>query len=137
MAHHGAKNIILASRSGLTQPNTKDMIGNLEKLGVKVEIRQCDVGNGDAVRYMVLECAEIMPPIGGVIHGAFVNRVGVLIIPATSNLSQANPCTRIFFSNKPISVIGPLSSNQRSTVHGTCMKFCSTTSLIFLSCFLQ
>ncbi len=91
MAEHGAKNIILASRSGLTQPNTRDMIQNLRGLGVKVEVRQCDVGNANDVRYMVLECAEMMPPIGGVIHGAFVNRVSVSIIPRTWNPSHTNP----------------------------------------------
>ena len=79
MAHHGAKNIILASRSGLAQPNTKDMIEKLKALGVRVEVRQCDVGVEDDIRCMVLECAETMPPIGGVMHGAFVNRVSALI----------------------------------------------------------
>lgn len=81
MAHHGGKNIILASRSGLTQPNTKGMIEELKTIGVRVEVRQCDVGIWDEVRYLVLECAQTMPPIGGVIHGAFVSSVSVTIIP--------------------------------------------------------
>ena len=75
MAHHGAKNIILASRSGQTQLVAKHMVEELSSIGVKVEIRKCDVSIKDDVRLLISECAEIMPPIGGVIHGAYVNKV--------------------------------------------------------------
>ena len=80
MAHHGAKNIILASRSGLTQPNTKEIIENLKALNVRVEIRQCDAAKKNEIKNLMVECRKIMPPIGGVIHGAFVNRISIPII---------------------------------------------------------
>ena len=75
MAHRGAKNVILASRSGQTQILAKNMVAELSSIGVKVEIRKCDVSIEADMRLLVSECAKIMPPIGGVIHGAYVNKV--------------------------------------------------------------
>lgn len=75
MAHRGAKNIILASRSGKTQLVAKSMVDDLGSIGVKVEICKCDVSVEADMRLLISECAKIMPPIGGVIHGAYVNKV--------------------------------------------------------------
>jgi hypothetical protein len=52
------------------------MIESLSSLAVKIEVRQCNVGKKADVQRMVSECAKIMPPIRGVIHGAFANKVG-------------------------------------------------------------
>jgi len=79
MAHQGARNIILASRSGLAQKGTEEMIESLRPLKTKIEVRQCDVGIKTDVQRMVSECAKIMPPIRGVIHGAFVSKVSYRI----------------------------------------------------------
>ena len=78
MAQHGAKYIILASRSGLSQPDTREMIEELAHIGINVEVRQCDVGSQTDVDLLVSECSEILPPIRGVVHGAFVSRVGYI-----------------------------------------------------------
>lgn len=51
------------------------MIESLSSLGVKIEVRQCNVSKKADVQRMVSECADIMPPIRGVIHGAFVDKV--------------------------------------------------------------
>lgn len=75
MADHGAKNVILASRSGKTQENTISLIGELSEKGVRVEVCQVDVAKELDVSRMVSECAKIMPPIKGVIHAAWVNKV--------------------------------------------------------------
>ena len=75
MAEHGAKNIILASRSGKTQVEAKSMMDHLSSIGVRVEICKCDVSIEAEMRLLIVECAKIMPPIGGVIHGAYVNKV--------------------------------------------------------------
>lgn len=74
MAQRGAKNIILASRSGKTQIVAKRMVDELSSIGVKVEICKCDASIEADMRLLISECAEIMPPIGGVIHGAYVNK---------------------------------------------------------------
>ncbi len=61
------------------------MIESLSSLKIKIEVRQCNVGLEADVQSMVSECAKIMPPIRGVIHGAFVNKVSCLLMaePAT------------------------------------------------------
>jgi phthiocerol/phenolphthiocerol synthesis type-I polyketide synthase C len=75
MADRGAKNIILASRSGKAQENTISLIEELSEKGVRVEVCQVDVASELDLSRMVSECAEIMPPVKGVIHAAWVNKV--------------------------------------------------------------
>ena len=75
MAQHGARNIILASRSGQKKANITDVVDNLAALGVNVKVYQCDVAVEADLQLLISDCAKIMPPIGGVIHGAYVNRV--------------------------------------------------------------
>ena len=75
MAEHGARNIILASRSGKTQRDTMELVQKLSVNDVRVEVCQCDVANMAEVRLLISECEKSMPPIRGVIHGAYVNKV--------------------------------------------------------------
>lgn len=75
MAQHGARNIILASRSGQNKANIVDLVEDLATLGVNVKVYQCDVAVEADLQLLITECAKIMPPIGGVIHGAYVNKV--------------------------------------------------------------
>lgn len=44
-------------------------------MGVTVEIHSSDVSIEADLRNLISDCAEKMPPIGGVIHGAYVNKV--------------------------------------------------------------
>lgn len=73
MSHHGAKNIILSSRSGKKQGNTVDLEEELATVGVKVEVYQSDVAVAEDMRRLIRDCEKIMPPIGGVIHAAWFN----------------------------------------------------------------
>lgn len=75
MAQHGARNIILASRSGQKKANIVDLVHDLAALGVNVKVCQCDVAVEADLQLLISDCAKIMPPIGGVIHGAYVNKV--------------------------------------------------------------
>ena len=75
MAQRGAKNIILASRSGNTHVAAKSMVAGLSSIGVRVEICKCDASIEADMRLLISECEKTMPPIGGVIHGAYVNKV--------------------------------------------------------------
>lgn len=75
MGKHGAKNIILASRSGRKQANTMEVVEELLSLGVKVQVCQSDVAIAEDLQRLISDCARSMPPIGGVIHGAYVNKV--------------------------------------------------------------
>ena len=75
MAEHGAKNIILSSRSGKRQSNTIEMVEELGALGVKVEVYQSDVAIAEDLQRLISDCGKTMPRIGAVIHGAYVNKV--------------------------------------------------------------
>ena len=75
MAEHGAKNIILASRSGKTQSDTMELVQRLSLGGVRVEVCQCDVANEADVRLLISDSEKDLPPIRGIIHGAYVNKV--------------------------------------------------------------
>lgn len=70
MGKHGAKHIILSSRSGKKQANTMEIVEELGALGVKVEVHQSDVAIAEDLRRLISDCARSMPRIGGVIHGA-------------------------------------------------------------------
>ena len=75
MAKHGAKNIILSSRSGKKQANTMEIVEELRVLGVRVEVYQSDIADAEDLQRLITDCAKSMPRIGGVIHGAYVNKV--------------------------------------------------------------
>lgn len=75
MAKHGTKNIILSSRSGKKQPNTTEMVDELGALGAKVEVYESDLAIAEDLWELISDCAKSMPRIGGVIHGAYVNKV--------------------------------------------------------------
>ena len=75
MAEHGAKNIILASRSGKSQGDTMEMVQRLSTEDVRVEVCQCDVASAAEVGHLIGECRKSLPPIRGIIHGAYVNKV--------------------------------------------------------------
>ena len=47
---HGARNLLLASRSGPEAKGAPELQGALEELGAKVKIAACDVADRDAAR---------------------------------------------------------------------------------------
>lgn len=75
MAQHGAKNIILSSRSGKEQANIMEIVEELGILDVQVEVYKSDIAIAEDLQRLISDCAKSMPRIGGVIHGAYVNRV--------------------------------------------------------------
>ena len=52
-----------------------EMVEELATLGIKVEIYQSNVAIAEDLQRLILDCGKSMPPIGGVIHGAYVNKV--------------------------------------------------------------
>lgn len=77
LAKNGAKNIVLASRSGLGSGSARALVEDIQTLdiGVNIAVRACDVGNRAQLEDLIKGIQEIMPPIKGVIHGAMVLRV--------------------------------------------------------------
>ena len=75
LAEHGAKYIILASRSGIADANTTKMIQTFQEKGVVILPYICDVTDANQVNELAGPKFSHIPPIRGVIHGAFVNQV--------------------------------------------------------------
>lgn len=74
MVEHGARNIVLLSRSG----GGKEMVEQLrEEIGcsdAKILVKKCDANDETQVRQLVTECGKSLPPICGIIHAAMVLR---------------------------------------------------------------
>ncbi|KAI4116766.1 MAG: hypothetical protein LQ345_002869 [Seirophora villosa] len=84
LCSQGAKSILLASRSGLSQTRTRELVDELQSKGVGITVYTCDIGEEVQVKEMLVHAERTMPPIRGIIHGAMVNR-DVLFEKATSD----------------------------------------------------
>ena len=85
MVHElGAKSIILISRSGMDATKAADTVEALRKPGVAITVRICDVADKEGLSATLLDCAQTLPPIRGVIQGAMILKVllGILSLPA-------------------------------------------------------
>lgn len=70
IADHGAKNLIVLSRSGIQRPDAKEVYDALGVRGVAVKDVKCDITDPSAVAAAVEEYQKTMPPVKGVIMGA-------------------------------------------------------------------
>ncbi|KAK4195700.1 hypothetical protein QBC40DRAFT_185185 [Triangularia verruculosa] len=74
MIEHGARSIVLLSRSG----GGNEMVEQLQKEiacpGARVLVKKCDASDEEQVKQLVADCSKTLPPICGVIHAAMVLR---------------------------------------------------------------
>lgn len=75
LAQHGAKHLIVLSRSGCSDDRSRAVITNCASLGCNVIDAAGDVTSQEHAN-IVFKSAN--PPIGGVIHGAMVLNVSLL-----------------------------------------------------------
>jgi NAD(P)-dependent dehydrogenase (short-subunit alcohol dehydrogenase family) len=75
MADHGAKNLIVLSRSANAEEKARPFMVEMEKVGCRVKAVGCDIANESELAKALEECAQDMPPIRGVIQGAMVLQV--------------------------------------------------------------
>ena len=68
---HGARNLLLASRSGEEAKGARDLRAVLEEMGAEVEIAACDVSELEQLQGL-LEAIPLERPLGAVIHAAGV-----------------------------------------------------------------
>ncbi|KAJ0418705.1 hypothetical protein BJY00DRAFT_314616 [Aspergillus carlsbadensis] len=73
-AASGARHLAVFSRSGAASVAAEVCVEETEKLGTQVQVYQCDVSNGEAVKEAVEHIQSHLPPIKGVIQGAMVLR---------------------------------------------------------------
>ena len=78
LASKGANNLVLISRSGPEDPESRDLISDLTSRGVRVIARACDVTDSHALGELLNEVRATLPPLRGVIHAAVVFEDGLI-----------------------------------------------------------
>ncbi|KAL1642568.1 Type I Iterative PKS [Diplodia intermedia] len=77
LAEHGARNIVVLSRSASAADKAGPLLAELERMGVKVKPVSCDIADEADVKRAAAACSD-MPPVRGVIQGAMVLRDSIL-----------------------------------------------------------
>ncbi len=77
VAEHGARHLLLVSRSGSDAPGAPELAADLDALDCEVTIAACDVGDRDQLARLV-DSIPRQHPLGAVIHSAGVLDDGVL-----------------------------------------------------------
>lgn len=90
MVHCGAKNLVFASRSGLSKQTARNFVYDLRSKGINVAVFACDISQLDQLDNMLAQSAKTMPPINGVIQAAMVIKVSTLLLQP-SRLPPINP----------------------------------------------
>lgn len=75
MPEKGARNLILVSRSGVTDEDARQKVRDLKNAGVTIEVCSCDLGDASEVERTLAPVLKRMPPMRGVIYGAMLLRV--------------------------------------------------------------
>lgn len=75
MSQHGAKYLVLLSRSGVNSDQAKGLITQLEAEGVNIYAPPCDICDVDALSAVVRFAQDKLPPIKGCIQSSMVVRV--------------------------------------------------------------
>ncbi|KAI1650191.1 ketoacyl-synt-domain-containing protein [Daldinia loculata] len=77
MVEHGARNIVLLSRSGGNVGELRQLIDDTQDKA-SIVVKTCDIASEDDVYQIVKECTETLPPICGVIHAAMMLHDGLI-----------------------------------------------------------
>jgi NAD(P)-dependent dehydrogenase (short-subunit alcohol dehydrogenase family)/acyl carrier protein len=72
LADRGARHLVLISRRGPTIDEAKTVLARLERRGVRVLARACDVTDRSALATLLEDAARDLPPLRGVVHAAMV-----------------------------------------------------------------
>lgn len=77
LACHGARYLILLSRSGPISEQAKELLSDLGKIGVCAEAPSCDISNEVSLTSTLADCSARLPPIRGCIQASMVLKVGI------------------------------------------------------------
>ena len=77
MAEHGARHIVLLSRSGGNAKKLRQLISETQDKA-NIIIKVCDIANEEDAYRLVREHSETLPPICGVVHAAMMLHVSLL-----------------------------------------------------------
>lgn len=99
LASKGAGNIVSFSRRTLDDNIKQEFKKDIEQLGSRLHIIQCDITDETSMAKAKSFCVENLPPVRGIIHGGMVLRVRFSSSPnLTPNLTLAH-IFRITLSN--------------------------------------
>jgi NAD(P)-dependent dehydrogenase (short-subunit alcohol dehydrogenase family) len=75
MIEHGARHIVLLSRSGGGDDTIQQLQREVQRYDASVLVMKCDVSDVGQVQKLIEDCKSCLPPVCGVIHAAMVLRV--------------------------------------------------------------
>lgn len=75
MVRHGARYLVLISRSGPKTAKAKELLCQLRNQGVHIETPLCDISHEASVRDVIASCSGRLPPIAGCIQATMVLKV--------------------------------------------------------------
>jgi phthiocerol/phenolphthiocerol synthesis type-I polyketide synthase C len=78
LADRGARHLVLIGRRGLSADETRTALARLERRGVQVLARACDVTDRPALAALLEEIARTLPPLRGIVHAAMVIDDGLI-----------------------------------------------------------
>ena len=78
LADRGARHLVLFGRRGPGAEEAQSVLARLERRGVKVLARSCDVTDRTALAGLLDEVSRRMPPLRGVVHAAMVIDDGLI-----------------------------------------------------------
>lgn len=77
MVQHGARNIVLLSRSGGSEETIETLRREIACPDARIVVMKCDASVESQVRQMIDACHLALPPICGVLHAAMVLRASL------------------------------------------------------------
>jgi NADPH:quinone reductase-like Zn-dependent oxidoreductase/SAM-dependent methyltransferase/acyl carrier protein len=78
LAAQGARNLVLAGRSGASSEEARATVSDLEQRGLRVLVARVDVSEQTQLADLLARLRSELPPLRGVIHGAMVLDDGFL-----------------------------------------------------------
>jgi acyl carrier protein len=78
MVEHGAKHLLLLSRSAASGPYSSSLEEELSALGAQVMLKDCDAADLASLKAVLADCNESMPPVRGIIHGGMALHDSIL-----------------------------------------------------------
>ena len=78
LADRGARHLVLIGRRGGAEDEAQTTLARLERRGVQVIARACDVTDRSALVRLFDEIARALPPLRGIVHAAMVIEDGLI-----------------------------------------------------------
>jgi phthiocerol/phenolphthiocerol synthesis type-I polyketide synthase C len=89
LADRGARHLVMIGRRGPAADDTQTVLARLERRGVHVLARACDVTDRTALAALLDEIARDLPPLRGIVHAAVVIEDGLIRDSSAAQIRRA------------------------------------------------